>query len=155
MSGLEAGLWIRGIEAADEAAWRPLWEGYVRAVGADPARVATAATWRRLIDPAGEVFGWIGGRGDGPAQGFVHCLLHANTFSDRPVCYLEDLYAAPGSRGSGLAAALIATVREAGAAAGWRRVYWHTTETNYRARGLYDRFVARSPYIRYDIDLPG
>jgi hypothetical protein len=36
---------------------------------------------------------------------------------------------------------------------GWHRVYWHTREKNYRARTLYDRIVARTDYIRYDIDL--
>ena len=36
---------------------------------------------------------------------------------------------------------------------GWRRVYWHTHEDNYRARILYDRLAPRTDYVRYDIDL--
>jgi hypothetical protein len=36
---------------------------------------------------------------------------------------------------------------------GWRRVYRHMREKNYRARTPYDRIVARTDYIRYDIDL--
>ena len=149
--------WIRRIEATDLPAWLPLWTGDILAVGGNPDQVATSATWDRLLDPASTVIGWIGGhdgaQGSQPS-GFVHCVIHPNTFGARPVCYLEDLYAAPEARGSGLAAALIETVVAAARIEGWGRVYWHTTEDNYRARGLYDRTGRRTNYLRYDIDLP-
>jgi hypothetical protein len=36
---------------------------------------------------------------------------------------------------------------------GWRRIYWHTHENNYRGRALYDRLTPRTDYVRYDIEL--
>jgi hypothetical protein len=35
---------------------------------------------------------------------------------------------------------------------GWSRLYWHTKETNYRARGLYDKYTRHSGFLRYVID---
>lgn len=149
-----AGLFVRRVRPADRAAWEPMWADYVSAVDSDPGAVATEATWHRLNDPDSAIVGWIGGRGDGPAEGFVNCVLHPNTFSDRPVCYLEDLYVAPAARGSGLAALLIDTVIETGRQEGWARVYWHTMEDNYRARALYDRYGRHTGYVRYQV-IPG
>jgi hypothetical protein len=34
----------------------------------------------------------------------------------------------------------------------WARVYWHTRENNYRARGLYDQYAAHSGFVRYVVD---
>lgn len=151
------GLFVRPVEAADRGVWRAMWEDYVSAVGVDPRTVSTARTWARLNDPDIGVIGWVGGRAagaagaPGAAEGFVHCVIHANTFGERPVCYLEDLYVAPPARGSGLAGRLIDTVVDAARVQGWQRVYWHTMEDNYRARGLYDRYAQRTGFVRYDI----
>jgi hypothetical protein len=37
------------------------------------------------------------------------------------------------------------------AAAGWSRLYWHTRENNYCARGLYDKYTPHSGFVRYVI----
>src|SRR6267142_2658651 len=36
-------------------------------------------------------------------------------------------------------------------AKGWGRLYWHTRNTNYRARGLYDKFTRHSDFVRYTV----
>jgi predicted GNAT superfamily acetyltransferase len=69
------------------------------------------------------------------------------------ICYLEDLFVAAEARDSGAARALIDSLVALGKECGWHRVYWHRREKNYRARTLHDRIVARTDYIRYDIDL--
>jgi hypothetical protein len=33
----------------------------------------------------------------------------------------------------------------------WSRLYWHTRLTNYRARGLYDKFTSHSDFVRYTV----
>ena len=68
-------------------------------------------------------------------------------------CYLEDFFVATAARGSGAGRALIDSLVVLGKERGWRRVYRHMREKNYRARTPYDRIVARTDYIRYDIDL--
>ena len=37
---------------------------------------------------------------------------------------------------------------------GWSRLYWHTRENNYRARGLYDKYTPHSGFLRYVINNP-
>jgi GNAT superfamily N-acetyltransferase len=69
------------------------------------------------------------------------------------VCYLEDIFVAPQTRGKGAGRALIERLAALGREAGWRRVYWHTHENNFRARRLYDQVVERTDYVRYDFDL--
>ncbi len=39
-------------------------------------------------------------------------------------------------------------------ARGWSTLYWHTLETNYRARGLYDQYTPHSGFVRYVIRNP-
>ena len=144
---------IRAVDADDAQAWRSLWHAFVISTGGDPAKVSTDATWDRLLDPASPIHGWVGTIDGGAPVGFVHCVIHLNTFGDRPVCYLEDLFVGAGARGSGLAAGLIDTVVAAAQEEGWSRVYWHTGETNYRARALYDKVATRCDHVRYEVRL--
>ena len=144
---------IRTVEAADAATWRSLWHAFVVSTGGDPSKVSTDATWDRLLDPASPIHGWVGTVNGGAPVGFVHCVIHLNTFGDRPVCYLEDLFVDAEARGSGMAGELIDTVVAAAREEGWSRVYWHAGETNYRARALYDRLAKRSDHVRYEIRL--
>ena len=37
---------------------------------------------------------------------------------------------------------------------GWSRLYWHTKENNYRARGLYDKYASHSGFVRYALHNP-
>jgi GNAT superfamily N-acetyltransferase len=86
--------------------------------------------------------------------GFAHYLLHPHTFSDRTVCYLEDLWVEPAWRGSGVGRRLIEALTERGRDYGWRRVYWHTEADTETARRLYDRVATVTQYVRYDVTLP-
>jgi ribosomal protein S18 acetylase RimI-like enzyme len=67
--------------------------------------------------------------------------------------FLDDLFVDPHLRGSGAADALIAALRDIGAARGWTVIRWITAEDNYRARGVYDRVAMRTPWVTYDIKL--
>ncbi|HLN32796.1 MAG TPA: hypothetical protein VK395_34015 [Gemmataceae bacterium] len=40
------------------------------------------------------------------------------------------------------------------AAQKWSRLYWHTKETNHRARGLYHNYTLHSGFVRYVIINP-
>jgi GNAT superfamily N-acetyltransferase len=60
---------------------------------------------------------------DGALLGFGHCVLHQGTWAKTPLCYLEDLFAAPAARGQGVGRALIEAVYSRAQAQGWDRVY--------------------------------
>ena len=83
--------------------------------------------------------------------GICNYILHENTWELAPVCYLEDLFVKPQARAVGVGRALIDALVSRMQAEGWSRVYWNTKENNYRARGLYDKFTPRDPFVRYVI----
>jgi GNAT superfamily N-acetyltransferase len=144
---------IRPVAATDYAAWLPLWRGYCAALDGDVSQATTDATWRRILAPDEPLACLAACTPEGSVVGMAVYHLHANTWSEKPVCYLEDLFVAPEARGSGAARALIDHLVILGRAQGWHRVYWHTTERNYRARALYDRVAKRTDHVRYDIEL--
>ena len=144
---------IRPLRPADQAAWRELWTGYLAFYRqALPAEV-TQTVWQRLIDPADEIMiGRVAVLDERPV-GLLHAVIHANTWSIAPVCYLEDLYVAAEARRLGVGGALIAALAEEGRQAGWRRIYWRTAGDNATAQALYDRVASRSRWVTYEIDL--
>jgi GNAT superfamily N-acetyltransferase len=73
----------------------------------------------------------------------VHFLVHASTTS-ADVCYLQDLFTAPETRGKGVARALIAEVERWARERGCTRVYWHTQSGNENARRRYDQVAEAS-----------
>ena len=86
---------------------------------------------------------------DDKAVGLVHWIFHRSCWTAGDYCYLQDLYVAEDSRGSGIGRALIEHVYAQAVAAGAARVHWLTQETNYPGRMLYDRIADRSGFIQY------
>lgn len=142
-------LTIRAVEARDESRWRSLWDGYCRFYERERSEPITRHTWARIMDPEVPVHGIVAeSRGEG-VIGLANYVLHENTFALTPVCYLEDLFVDPQRRARGVGQALIDWLVAEMKARGWSRLYWHTRETNYRARGLYDKYTAHSGFVRY------
>src|SRR5688500_2674847 len=142
---------VRPAAPDDEAAWRPLWDGYCAFYETAVPEDATAATWRRALDPAEPIEVLVAER-DGEIVGFVTYVLHPSTWSTAPSCYLEDLFVSEAARGSGAGRALIDAVIERGRAGGWSKVYWHTRGDNARARALYDTFTDADDFVRYVVE---
>lgn len=139
---------IRPVRPDDEPRWRELWKGYCDFYESVVPDDVTAETWRRLHDPDWQVYGFVA-EDDGQVVGFVNYLLHPSTWATAPSCYLEDLYADPGVRGKGVGRALIDAVTAEAERHGWRHVYWHTHETNERARRLYDTYAKADGFVKY------
>src|SRR6185369_11711664 len=108
---------IRGLSATEYAAWLPLRRGYQAFYAVDIADAVTQGTWSRLLDPSEPVLGALAML-DGRAVGLVHSLFHRSTWTIGDVCYLQDLFVAPDTRGQGVGEQLIAhvydTARQAG-----------------------------------------
>lgn len=140
---------IRKIEARDEPRWRELWDGYCRFYERELSEAITRHTWTRLMDPGSPVHGIVAEREGEGVIGMSNYIIHENTWSLTPVCYLEDLFVDPGKRAAGVGQRLIDWLVAEARGQGWSRVYWHTRETNYRARGLYDKYGPHSGFVRY------
>ncbi|WP_237152092.1 GNAT family N-acetyltransferase [Oryzibacter oryziterrae] len=143
---------IRDAVASDEGQWRQLWAGYLTFYKTELAEGVTAHTWQRLLDPASPLFCRVAFAGD-RMVGFANCVLHEGTWVTQPICYLEDLFVDPDTRGAGVGRALIDDLLRLASERGWDRVYWHTHETNTTARKLYDRFRPANGFVVYQLDL--
>ena len=146
---------IRPIQQTDFTAWQPLWNGYNAFYGRDGATALapeiTQATWQRFFDPAEPVFALVAER-EGRLLGLTHYLYHRSTTRIEPTCYLQDLFTTPDARGQGVGRLLIHGVYQAASAAGIKRVYWQTHQTNAAGRLLYDKVARHAGFIVYAHD---
>jgi len=147
---------VRAVTSADYSAWKQLWDGYNAFYGrkdetALPNEI-TQATWERFLDPAEPVFALVA-ESEVRIVGLVHYLFHRSTNLLQPTCYLQDLFTLPSERGRGVGRALIEAVYERAKAAGSKRVYWHTHETNAAGRRLYDKVAEHLGFIVYSRNL--
>jgi len=143
---------IRSVTPEDQPAWTQMWAAYCAFYGETIPAQVTSHAWRGLTAAEGAIRGLIAER-NGVAVGFANYVLHPYTWSDRPACYLEDLYVREAARGRGVGRALIRALIDRGETEGWGRIYWMTQEGNAAARKLYDSFTARDAFVRYLIPL--
>jgi GNAT superfamily N-acetyltransferase len=139
---------IRHVRTADEKRWRELFSGYVKFYRANVPESVTAQTWAKFHDAKSDMACLVAEK-DGQVIGLCHYLFHQSTWSDRPYCYLEDLYVDPEARGSGAAKLLILACESEAKKREAVRLYWHTQEYNAAARSLYDSIMPRSSFIVY------
>ena len=142
-------LTIRPLRAADEAAWRRLWTGYLTFYEATVPETVYEETFRRLLTPDDTLPRGLVAERDGALVGLVHYMFHPHCWRIERVCYLQDLFADPAVRGEGVGRALIEAVYAAADKAGAPTVYWMTQEFNAEARKLYDRIGTLTPFIKY------
>lgn len=147
---------VRPVLQDDFEAWLPLWDGYNAFYGrsgdtALPLEI-THATWQRFFDPNEPVFALVA-ESEGTLVGLTHYLYHRSTTRLELTCYLQDLFTAESARGRGVGRSLIEGVYQAARAAGIRRVYWQTHETNAAGRLLYDKMAKHAGFIVYAKDV--
>ncbi len=147
---------IRTPQHDDQAAWRPLWDGYNAFYGRHGATALpehiTEVTWQRFLDPAEPMFALVA-EDQGQLVGLAHCLFHRSMTRIEQVCYLSDLFTLPSLRGKGIGRTLIEAVCAQAKAAGASRVYWQTHESNAAGRQLYDKVARHLGFIVYSRDL--
>ncbi len=103
---------------------------------------ATEETLRATLfgaRPAAEVV--IGYAGDQPA-GFALFFHNYSTFLGQPGLYLEDLFVAPGWRGSGLGKRLLTYLARLAVERGCGRFEWSVLDWNEPAIGFYKKLGA-------------
>ena len=145
---------IRPLETRDETRWRELWAGYLDFYKCpDLPAAITDHTWSMLVDgvltgPRQDVFGLVAQDASGRVIGIANCVIHANTWTDKFICYLEDLFVDPLARGQGAGKALIEGVYARAKQEGWGQVYWRTANDN-PARKLYDQVANEIGFVTY------
>lgn len=140
---------VRDLHREDHDQWTPLWAGYLEFYKSSLPASVTEATFARFLDPAEPMFALVAADHTGGLIGFAHCVLHRGTWAVSNLCYLEDLFVAPGARGLGAGRALIEAVYARADALGCERVYWLTHQNNAIARRLYDQVAQHVGFIQY------
>ena len=142
---------IRPARSEDEAEWRTLWQGYCDFYKAPVSPEQTTLTWSRILDPDHLIDCFMAVDKDtGRVVGFSTYFNHPSTWNTTDDLYLEDLYVDQTVRGGGIGEKLILNLKEYGEEKGYARLYWHTNDRNYRARGLYDKLTGGDDrHVRY------
>jgi GNAT superfamily N-acetyltransferase len=138
----------------DQGRWKELWRGYLDFYQTALPDEVYQRTWNRLMNRSGTLRGLCArDPASGTILGIVHFLLHESAWTDRPICYLQDLFVAAEARGQGHGRLLIEAVAEEARRLGCARLYWTTQENNHTARRLYDRLAVYGGFIRYEYKL--
>jgi len=140
---------IRPLRAADEADWRRLWTAYLAFYKSIVSEEVYQTTFARLLGDDARDFHGLVAEQDGELVGLVHYLFHRHCWRVENVCYLQDLYADPSVRGTGIGRKLIEAVYKAADDQGAPAVYWLTQDDNATGRRLYDRVGQVSNFIKY------
>lgn len=139
---------IRPATAADQKAWLPLWQAYLRFYKTELPAEVSDSTWQRFLDPSEPTHLALAWQGD-KAVGMVQTVIHRSNWSIGNSCYLQDLYVSPDLRGTGVGRQLIEHVYAAARDLGCAKVHWLTHETNTTAQQLYDRIADRPGFIQF------
>lgn len=144
---------IRPLKIDDFEQWLPLWAGYLQFYETDLSTEITELVFNRLCDENEKQMGGFLAIDGENAIGLVHFIIHRNTWSDKDVCYLEDLFVSPEIRGGGVGRALINSVGEFARDNNLRHVYWQTNKLNDRAQILYEKMAGPSEFIVYKMKI--
>jgi GNAT superfamily N-acetyltransferase len=141
---------VRDLRREDRPGWEHLWSGYLDFYQAKMEAVTIEVTWSRLNDPLEPMFAMVAeDAASHELLGLVHVIIHRGTWAVGNLCYLEDLFTAPGARGRGVGRALIEAVYALADRLKCERTYWLTHEANANARKLYDAVAKNYGFIQY------
>jgi GNAT superfamily N-acetyltransferase len=141
---------IRPLTAEDKAQWAEMWRDYLAFYETTLPDTIYETTFERLLGDDPQDFSGFVAEQDGKLVGLTHFLFHRHGWKVENVCYLQDLFARPESRGTGVGRALIQAVYDEADRQGAPSVYWLTQEFNHTARQLYDRIGTLTPFIKYN-----
>jgi GNAT superfamily N-acetyltransferase len=140
---------IRPLAANDFAQWSDLWRQYLEFYQSSVPQTVYETTFDRLIDAKNTAQNALVADQAGTLVGLVHFIYHPHIWRVENVCYLQDLFTAPNTRGQGVGRALIQSVYDVADKNGTPSVYWLTQDFNKTARLLYDRIATQTPFIKY------
>lgn len=147
LAAFKTGVTVRSVDVDDASAWESLWLGYCAIYAPAVPRAIALQTWGRLFDPDSQLLCFVAEL-DGQISGIAHCVLHQSTLSDRPACYLSDLFVDPSARRRGLGHALLCHLVETLSTEGWSELGWATSPDNTAAIALYERHATHAEDAR-------
>lgn len=142
----------RPVSKSDLADWAKLFEGYLEFYHFPPKPEVIQQVWAWLHDAGHPMQGIVAEQEGEGVAGLAHFVTWPFTLVGANTCYLSDLYTRSDLRGGGVGEKLINEVQSECERRGWSLLIWLTQETNYRGRGLYDKFAHKSEFIAYMLE---
>lgn len=143
------GVTVRPLGAGDAARWRELFTAYGVFYETAFDDAVLDGVWAWLMDTGHPLFCLVA-ESAGRVVGFAHVREQPDTFTAGPGWFLDDLYTAPESRGTGAGTALIEAIAEHALAHGGGTIRWITAADNERAQRVYDRLATRTTWVTYE-----
>lgn len=140
---------IRPLARDDRDDWARLWRAYLAFYETSVPAEVYDSTFERLLGNDPRDFSALVAQQGDRLVGLTHYLFHRHAWKIEETCYLQDLFADPDVRGTGVGRKLIEAVYAAADAHGAPSVYWLTQDFNVHARQLYDRIGELTPFIKY------
>lgn len=131
----------------NELEWRTLWQSYLDFYQVNLDEHISQNTWQKVSHS--ENIKGFGAFVENKLVGFVHIVVHPNTWNITDCCYLEDLFVLPQYRQLGIGKGLIEYVYQYAQKKGYNRVYWVTDKNNHQAQRLYNKLASDSGMIQY------
>jgi GNAT superfamily N-acetyltransferase len=142
---------VRPLVDGDAEAWRRLFRDYGVFYESHFSDDVLDRVWAKLR--AGDGIHALVAEVEGVVVGIAHYRSHPDTFTAGRDWYLDDLFVEPGSRGGGVATALIEHLTALAKATGPGTLRWITAEDNERAQRVYDRLAKRTTWVTYEVRL--
>lgn len=144
---------VRPIEAGDQQVWHELYGEYARFYNSPQTKELRDKVWGWLQNEKEALSALVAVNKKSEVVGFAHIREFLRPLAASKGLFLDDLFVAPASRGSGAAEALIAAIRKMAEKENYSLVRWVTADNNYRARAVYDRVARKTDWLTYDIQL--
>lgn len=144
---------IRPITQQDRNKWDDLFQAYCESGGEIQTSDMRDRVWGWIHDEAAQTICFIAESSHGDAVGFVHFRSYERPMPATVGAYIDDMFVAPSARGQGVVDRLIEAVGKYAKDQGWDVVRWMTSETNYRARSVYDRHATKSNWVTYQLNI--
>lgn len=143
---------IRQAEEGDRAGWDTLFAAYCASGKQEQTAEMRNRVWGWIHDPSAQTRCFVVDGADGHLVGFVHFRSYERPMPATVGVYIDDMFVAPGARGQGIVDQMIQAVGAYAREQGWDVVRWMTSDTNYRARAVYDRHASKSNWVTYQLD---
>ncbi len=140
---------IRRVMDDDFQEWATLFTAYRDFYRLIPDPDVVDRVWGWLIDHDHEVNAFVA-EVEGRLVGFAHYRPFSRPSTGTVGLYLDDLFASPDVRGTGVGRALVEKVTAAAERDGRGVVRWITADDNTRARRLYDGLAQATHWVTYD-----
>ena len=139
---------ILSLEQINFEQWLPLWLGYLNFYKSEMTEQQIRLSWKRITNSEqADMFGYALIH-EGKMMGFVHLISHMSMWTEKPYCYLQDLYIDENFRNQGFARKLIEHSYTV-CAEKFDRIYWLTQKSNVAAQYLYDQVASQTGFIQY------